>query len=243
MTSNFKGFKTKDQGVPEEPDSAENSDSSAGVSEYESTVNSGSNTPTQTTAASTTPSRVTGTASGNVKRLATYFSSDSDTTDQQPPQTRRRRSNTELRELPRGGERELRKRMAAQGAADEAVKLWQANVGFLKTTLDEAQQALDQDKPRVELAGHAAGIAAANESLQEAWDVLNPYFEESTVTLQKIDLMLIRTKSKTRCSKVLAHIQALTETPGATTPGSTLALRNPTGFGDLALPEFDGDYT
>ena len=45
MTSNFKGFKTKDQGVPEEPDSAENSDSSAGVSEYESTVNSGSNPP------------------------------------------------------------------------------------------------------------------------------------------------------------------------------------------------------
>ena len=243
MSHQFQGFDKQGEAVPAEPDSAENSDSSAEVSEYESTVNSGSNTPTKAKTSSTTPFRSKGQTAGNVKNLVTYFSSDSDATEQHPPTTRRRRSATEHRELPAGGERELRKKIMAQAAADETLKLWQANLGFMKTTLDEAQQDLDQNKPRGVLLGHAAGVAAAMESAQEAWELLSSYFADNTVALQKYDLMLTRTKSRTRCSKVLANIAALTNTSDSATGTSTITLRNPTSFGDLALPEFDGDFT
>ena len=57
MSQQFEGFNNKGEAVPAESDSAENSDSSAEVSEYESTVNSGSNTPTKAKASSSTPDR------------------------------------------------------------------------------------------------------------------------------------------------------------------------------------------
>ena len=46
-----------------------------------------------------------------------------------------------------------------------------------------------------------------------------------------------------RCSRVKGHINSLTEkvSPSGTT--QTIQVVNPTSFGDLVLPEFDGDYT
>ena len=43
----------------------------------------------------------------------------------------------------------------------------------MKTSLDEAQQALDQNKPRGVLLGYAAEIAACDSIVQEAWEDVN----------------------------------------------------------------------
>ena len=75
-----------------------------------------------------------------VRKLVDHFSnSDSDNTDRTVVSVRRRRSKATAHiELPRGGERELRKKMAAQNQANDAVKLWKSLMEVLEESLDEA---------------------------------------------------------------------------------------------------------
>ena len=163
MTSKFKGFDSEGRPVPSGSASTDNSDSNTEVSEYESTVNSTESSPIKrpntfdSRDRNTTPTRAKALRSGNVKKLTEHFSSDSDTTEQHPPTTRRRRSvSVEHHQLPLGGERELRKKMAAQAQAKADIEMWQTYIGTMKVTLDEAQQSLDQKKTRSILLGHAA---------------------------------------------------------------------------------------
>ena len=251
MSLSFKGFNEKGQPEPGDSNNSDDSDSNTGLSEYESPVTSTESSPVSTSAAgsrSTTPSRESIQNSGRVKKLAEYFSSDSDTTtaDQHRPTTRRRKSNTlEHQQLPLGGERELRRRMANQSRADAAVNLWQALLVNLKAALDEADQDLDQNKSRGVLLGHAAEIEASHESVQTAWETVNTFLQDTTVTLSVVDLQVKSSKYKARCAKVLAHLMAQTDVPTPTpTPTATsVHLIKPTTFGDLDLEKFSGDYT
>ena len=112
-----------------------------------------------------------------VRKLVDHFSnSDSDNTDRTVVSVRRRRSKTAAHiELPRGGERELRKKMAAQNQANDAVKLWKSLLEVLKESLDEADQALDINAPKGTLMGHKADIASVEEDLAEAWQKLSTF--------------------------------------------------------------------
>ena len=250
MTSKFKGFDSEGQPVPSGSASTDNSDSNTEVSEYESTVNSTESSPIKrpntfdSRDRNTTPTRAKALRSGNVKKLTEHFSSDSDTTEQHPPTTRRRRSvSVEHQQLPLGGERELRKKMAAQAQLKADIEMWQTYIGTLKVTLDEAQQSFDQKKSRSILLGHAAEINACQEATDQAWEYVEPHLQDPSVSTERKELLLTKTKSRLRCCKMLAIIIAETEVPTALAGPHVGCLKNQTSFGDLALPEFSGDFT
>ena len=249
MTSKFQGFDDKGKGVPSESGNTDNSDSNADGSERESPVTSTDSTPTKSTLAggsqvNTASLKASAFGVGNVKRLTEYFSSDSEATEARRPATRRKKSGTSVhQELPLGGERELRKRMATQEAANESVELWQAYVLSMKASLDEAQQALDQNKSIPILKGAAAEIEALEGATKLAWDGVKPYLQDPTIQLTKTELYLAETKNNARCRRMLAHINAVTDIAPPVPAGKHLTLKNPTTFGDLALPEFNGDFT
>ena len=180
-----------------------------------------------------------------VKRLVEHFSnSDSDTAGKASYTTRRKRSKTlQHTELPSGGEREIRRKMALQTQADEAIKLWKALVGLLKSTLDEADQALGNNEPRGPLLGHKAGIVALEDDFTKAWEKVQSYFDLPEVEIDKVSLLLLKNKNMSRCSRVKGHINAMTEEVSSSGTSQTIQVVNPTSFGDLVLPEFDGDYT
>ena len=114
-----------------------------------------------------------------VRRLVDHFSnSDSDTAGKASYTTRRKKSKTlQHTELPSGGEREIRRKMATQNQADEAIKLWKALAELLKTTLDEADQALDRNESRGPLLGHKAGIVALEDNFTKVWERAQSYFD------------------------------------------------------------------
>ena len=76
--------------------------------------------------------------------------------------TRRKKSKTsEHIEIPLGGEKELRKRMAAQLKANNAVKFFKAFHEDMTETLNEADRDLSANANRNILFGHLEGIKAA----------------------------------------------------------------------------------
>ena len=243
MSSEFSDLEESDLIEPTEKENPQTIDSNIELSESDSPVSSTDSTPAKSITKSSAAT-LSETERGRVRRLTEYFSSsDSDTTGQHPPTTRRRKRSSEHQELPLGGEKELRRKMVTQALADEAVAFWQACVELMKTCLDEAQQALDQNIPRAVLLGHAAEMEACDSSLQEAWEDVNSFLQDTAVVLQKKELLLTKTKTKARCSKVLAQIIALTEIASPSPATGPLRLINSTSFGDLELPSFDGDYT
>ena len=179
---------------------------------------------------------------GRVRKLVERFS-DSDTTEGSVPVTRRKKSNSqEHKQLPPGGERELRKTMAAQLQANEAVKLWKALLEHFQATLTEAQQALDANAAKGVLMGHSAGIVALETEVDKAWQSVEKFQTHAEVVLDKVNLIVTKNKYNTWCNKIKGHIAALTVTSSSVT-ASTINVVNPTSFGDLELPDFDGDYT
>ena len=218
------------------------------ISDYDSTIESRDTTPTQETELLNTVKRGKGTDSGfNVRKLIDHFSaSDSDTTEAKTTVTRRRKSKTsEHIEIPAGGERELRRKMAAQTKANKTVELWKALMDDMEDTLVEADRALDSNLSRSHLLGHLEGIKASEAELAKVWEKIVQAEEETDVVLEMIPLVRQKNKQNTRCSKLKGHIAAATEivppTSGATT--GVIQVVNPTNFGDLKLPDFFGDYT
>ena len=151
MRPSFKGF------VQEQEDTASSIDpqsETSGQSDRE-TATSAASSAASSVASSTASSRDTSPNSALadqvrtvqrqdtqsiVRKLVDHFSnSDSDNTDRTVVSVRRRRSKTAAHiELPRGGERELRKKMAAQNQANDSVKLWKSLLEVLKESMDEA---------------------------------------------------------------------------------------------------------
>ena len=147
----------------------------------------------------------------------------------------------EHQELPPGGERELRRKMAAQEAADNSLRIYEALLVDLETSLGEAQMALDQNKPRAVLLGELEGILELSET---AWDSYEEVIANETndqVILNYVDIKIKKNKFKARSRKLVGHLRAATEPEIQT--ASTVQLVNPMSFGDLPLPEFNGDYT
>lgn len=181
-----------------------------------------------------------------VRKLVEHFSnSDSDNTDRTVVPVRRRRSKTTTHiELPRGGERELRKKMAAQIQANDAVKLWNSLLEVLKESLDEADQALNRNAPQGTLMGHKADIASVEEDLSEVWQKLLAFFDTEGVDIEKVGLTVSRTKYYRRVNRIKGHIDSLTQAAAPVSASTgTIQVVNQTSFGHLDLPTFDGDYT
>ena len=248
MKQLFKGFKGNSSN--EQVTERGNPDSTSEQSEYDSTVSSRDSSregspsgfPNQE---ANTVQRSNQESKSLVRRLVDQFSnSDSDTTDKASYTTRRKRSRTlQHTELPLGGERELRKKMATQAHADEAIKVWKALTSLFKTTLDEADQAIDNNGHRTLLLGHKAGIVALEDDLVKAWESVESFFDKSDIVIDKASLIVLKNKARSRCHKVKGQIEALTELEVTTGSTSTIQVVNPTSFGDLVLPEFHGDYT
>ena len=181
-----------------------------------------------------------------VRKLVDHFSnSDSDNTDRTVVSVRRRRSKTTTHiELPRGGERELRKKMAAQNQANDAVQLWKSMLEVLKESLDEADQALDRNAPKGTLMGHKADIESVEQDLADVWLKMSTFFDADGVDIEKVNLTVSRTKSYRRINRIKGHIDSLTQAAAPLSANTgTIQVVNQTSFGHLDLPTFDGDYT
>ena len=245
MSSSSKGL-----GNPKELDPRESADnqteSNSEPSDCDSNPSSRETTPTSSR--ETTPTRNLAPKvnplqrkqeGGRVRKLVERFS-DSDTTEGSVPVTRRKKSNSqEHKQLPPGGERELRKTMAAQLQANEAVKLWKALLEHFQATLTEAQGALDANAAKGVLMGHSAGIEALEIEVDKAWQAVEKFQTHAEVVLDKVNLIITKNKYNTWCNKIKGHIAALTVTTSSVT-ASTIKVVNPTSFGDLELPDFDG---
>ena len=135
MKPTFRGFQEQSNTSPTSSTSPPESHSE--ISEYDSTVESRDTTPTQEDQQSHTVKKAS-----TVRRLIDHFSaSDSDTAEARPPVTRRKKSKTsEHIEIPLGGEKELRRKMAAQAKADKAVNLWKALQEDIRETMNEADR-------------------------------------------------------------------------------------------------------
>ena len=125
-----------------------------------------------------------------------------------------------------GGERELKKTMAAQIQANEVVKLWKALLEHFQATLTEAQQALDSNAAKGVLMGHSAGIEALEIEVDKAWQAVEKFHTTADVVLDKVNLIVTKNKYNTWCNKIKGHIAALTVTSGSIT-ASTIRVVNP----------------
>ena len=174
------------------------------ISDYDSTTESRDTTPTQETELPNTVKRGKGTDSGfNVRKLIDHFSaSDSDTTEAKTTVTRRRKSKTsEHIEIPAGGERELRRKMAAQTKANKTIQLWKALIEDMEVTLTEADQALSANLSRNHLLGHLEGIKASEAEVVKVWENILQFEEAEDVVLDMIPLVRLKNKQNTRCYK------------------------------------------
>ena len=242
--SKFKGF-NQDQ-ILNPRQTSQNPDLHSEGSEYDSTVESRETTPTNS------PPRVVDTVKrnrqatkGSVRQLVEQFShSDSDSAEGTTSSIRRRRSSrtTDLIELPLGGERQLRKNMADQVKANEAIALWKAMSGLLTKTMDEADQAISDNLSKEALTGQSAAIVTSEADSQEAWEEVEHFKSNTNVELNYITLLVAKKKEKTRSSKIRGHIAALTVQP-AVSESTVVRVVQPTSFGNLKLPDYSGDYT
>ena len=240
MSKQFKGFN---------PEGDNNSEASADVdtflsdlSEYESQESR------ETSPTSNKPSSSRGISkkeqSGKVRRLVEHFShSDSDTseTTNRSTRNRKRSKGLEHQELPPGGEREIRRKMALQEAANNSLRIYEALLADLITSLEEAQVALDQNKPRAVLLGELEGILELSETAWDSFEKVLGFEINEQVVLNYVDIKIKKNKTKARARKLVGHLRAATEPLIPTS--STVQVVNPMSFGDLPLPEFDGDFT
>ena len=245
MNNPFKGFQNKEITSPRANrlDVASNSDVSSDDSQQESQE--------------TTPDR--NFSSGNisavknkdqgpgVRRLIEHFShSDSDTADTDNRTTRRRKSkSSEHQELPRGGERELRKNMAQQTQANNSLRIWEALITDLRTELQEIQQALDTNKKKEVLLGLLEGMEEIAENSWNYYEELMAYQQVKEVNLQYVDITIAKNKLKSQVRKAAGHIKALAEADSSDKDkgNNVVQIVSPQGFGDLDLPDFYGDFT
>ena len=177
----------------------------------------------------------------SVKDLVGYFSlSDSETGTERI--TRRRSSkNIEHKELPPGGERELRRNIKMQENAQQAMKVWETLNRELKEDLNEAQKSLDNNHSKGVLKGHLAGLSSA---VGYAWEALKKVLAFEGMSEVSLYFEKIRTegrKSEKIHKRVKAHLEENSD-PEIKVKKETIKEINPMKFGDLKLPEFSGDY-
>ena len=231
MSENFRGFEPVKEEQAESGQEAENFLSE--LEEYESQDSR-----------ETSPSKRKADRGDKVRQLVQYFSqsdSDSSETTDRPTRSRRRSRDSEHQELPPGGERELKRRMAAQEAANNVLRVYEASMEDLNTSLGEAQSALDANKPRAALRAELEGILEVSEITWNTYEKVMANKSIEHVVLSFVDIEIKNNKFKTRVKKMVGHLRAATEevthTPGA------VQITNPMSFGELKLPEFSGDYT
>ena len=240
MSKQFKGIN---------PEGDNNSEASAGVDTYLSELSEyESQESRETSPTSNQPSSSRGASkkeqSGKVRRLVEQFShSDSDTSEatNRSTRSRKRSKGLEHQELPPGGEREIRRKMAAQEAANNSLRVYEALLADLETSLQDAQEALDQNKSRAVLLGELEGILELSETAWDSYEELIGLESNEQVLLNYVEIKIKKNKIKARSRKLVGHLRAATEPEIQT--ASTVQLVNPMSFGDLPLPEFSGDYT
>ena len=167
MSHQFKGFHGKNIKNPNASEHSVATTSSSEISDYDSTVESRETTPVSNySSGDINTIRRSDQGRAGVRRLIEQFSqSDSETSETENRTTRRRRSKQlEYQELPPGGERELRKKMALQVQANNAMRVWTALIQDLKEILDEGDQALDANKPKEQLIGLLEGIEETSDN-------------------------------------------------------------------------------
>ena len=238
----FQGFEDSDLADPKASTSQINSSSNSEASDYETGTDK-ITTPIR----SRTPAKITTVVKKkqgtSVRQLIEHFSSDSDTAAEQLKPHRRRRSATaEHIEIPAGGEKQLRKEMAEQRKAEGLVNLHKAMQEELIASMDEVDIVLASEAARDLKLGHLASINTQYEDLDKYWGKIEESNDKPGVEIEFFTLVLLRNKVKARYSKLKAQLIANTEaaTPAAATP--TVRIVNPTSFGNLALPQFSGDY-
>ena len=130
----------------------------------------------------------------SVKELVGYFSqSDSETAAVERTTRRKSSKNLEHKELPPGGERELKRNIKMQEAAAKAMKTWETLNRELIEDLNEAQKSLDANHSKGVLKGHLAGLSSAVAYAQEALKAVMTYEEKSDVA---IDFEQIRMQAR-----------------------------------------------
>ena len=241
--SEFKGFEQGQIANPRESISQVESSSNSEVSDFETAADSTEATPTRSysnTKVSTVQKKKSDKTA--VRQLINYFSSDSDTTSEKTRLTRRRKSVTaEHIQLPPGGEKEIRRKMADQTKADQLVEVYQAMREEFATSMNETDQTLANNPTRSVMVGHMVSLDAEFDDLEKYWTKIEEFNEKPGVNLQFVQLLLARNKIKTRYNRMKGLIMASTEKDSVAAPTS-LRIMNPTSFGDIPLPEFDGDY-
>ena len=245
MNNPFKGFQDKDITSPRanRPNAALNSDFSSDDSQQESRET----TPERNFSSGDVRAVINKDQKQGVRRLIEHFShSDSDTAETNNRATRRRKSkSSEHQELPRGGERELKKNMAQQTQANNSYRIWEALVTDLKAELQEIQQALDANKQKEVLLGLLEGLEETAENSWIYYEELMGYQQNKEIILQYVDITIARNKLKSQVRKATGHIKALAEANSSDKDkgNNVLQIVNPQGFGDLDLPDFYGDFT
>ena len=243
MSHQFKGFHGKNIKNPKASEHSVATTSSSEISDYDSTVESRETTPVRNySSGDINTIRRSDQGRAGVRRLIEQFSqSDSETSETENRTTRRRRSKQlEYQEIPPGGERELRKKMALQVQANNAMRVWTALIQDLKEILDEGDQALDANKPKEQLIGLLEGIEETSDNAWQSYEKVME-FQSSNVELEFVDITIAKNRLKSRVRKVTGHIKALKEDKQSNNT-NTVHIVNPTGFGDLKLPEYDGDH-
>ena len=240
----FKGFK-KGQNLNTGEISQVDSGSNSEVSDYETVADSRETTPTRSYSnikVNTVQKKKSDRTS--VRELIEHFSSqssDSETGSEQARHTRRRKSSAEHIQLPPGGEKEIKRKMAEQAKAEQLVSVYQAMRDEFATSMNETDQALDADASRNVMIGHLAGLNSEFEDLEKYFSKVEEISEKPGVVINFLQIVLARNKIKTRYNRLKGHIMASTEKDSVALP-STLRIANPTSFGSLKLPEFYGDY-
>lgn len=239
----FQGFQESDIANPTASTSQANSSTNSEASDYETGTDK-----ITTPISDRTPAKVTTVVKKkqqkSVRQLIEHFSSDSDTAaDQLKPSRRRRSITTEHIEIPAGGEKQLKKQMADQKKAESLVNLHKAMQEELVTSMDEADIVLANDAARDLKLGHLASINTQYEDLHKYWGKIEEINEKPGVEIEFYTIILLRNKVKARYSKLKAHLLASTEVVPPPPPAvPAVRIMNPTSFGNIALPQFAGDY-
>ena len=241
--SRFEGFREEQITNPRESTSQADSSSNSEVSDFETAADTEETTPTRSYSnpkVNTVQKKRS--EKSAVRQLIEHFSSDSEATSETTRLTRKRKSLTaEHIELPPGGEKEIRRKMADQGKADQLVQVYRAMSGEFATSMNETDQTLNNDPSRSVMVGHMVSLNAEFEDLEIYWKKIEEINEKPGVNLEFVNLVLARNKLKTRYNRVKGLIQASTEKDSNAAP-TAFKIMNPTSFGNILLPDFSGDY-
>ena len=80
--------------------------------------------------------------------------------------------------------------MALQETANNALRIYEALIEDLKTSLNEAQSALDQNKPRPVLLGELEGVLELSETTWDSYEDLVTFEGTEGVTLNFVDIKI-----------------------------------------------------